>query len=76
MIPEYEEFIFNGDGEERYKIQLGRATWDDEHDDDRYSFAFMWQDKLGRFTGRTRAEIPIEALEPLLEFAREHGYVS
>jgi hypothetical protein len=53
-------------------LRLGVASWD-EGDGESKSIKYAWRDKDGRVC--RGGEVPIEALEQMMDFARRKGYV-
>ena len=68
MTPEKEEPYKK---DPRFKLWLGTASWDDGTGIK--SFKFVSYDKIGRVA--RGGEIPLDALEQALNFAKREGYL-
>jgi hypothetical protein len=65
----HKEPVKNTDHDE---LRLGIASWDDGSGTSK-SIKYTWFDKLGR--AARGGEMPVEALEQALKFAKKHGFI-
>lgn len=59
-------------GAAKDELRLGIASWDDGTGTSK-SIKYTWFDKLGR--AARGGEMPIEALQQALDFAKREGYI-